>query len=118
MRCVRCGDKTEVLETVPKGTKNRRRRRCLNPHCMYRFTTVEVSVDAVKQEAESEALKRMKQLSPPGYDAEAIAAALAVDRRKEEIRRRSRQRVERFEGEDTTPDHLDGAGLRRELHGY
>lgn len=118
MRCVKCGDKTEVLETINKGTKNRRRRRCLNPHCQFRFTTLEVGVDAIKAEAEHEALKRMRQMSPPGYDAEAVAAALAVDRRREQIKRAARQRAERFEDEDTTPEHLDGAGLRRELHGY
>lgn len=119
MRCVKCGDRTEVLETVPKGSKNRRRRRCLNPHCQYRFTTVEVGVDVIQQEAESEALKRMRKMAPKGYDAEAIAAALAVDRRRDEIRRAARQRVERFEDEDNSlPDHLDDGGLRRELYGY
>lgn len=45
--CPRCSDTTEVLDSRPThaGMTIRRRRRCLNAACAYRFSTKESATD-------------------------------------------------------------------------
>jgi transcriptional regulator NrdR family protein len=116
MRCVKCGEKTEVLETIGRGDFTRRRRRCLNPRCQHRFTTAEVAAERAREMAEGEALARLRKAKVTGFDAEAIAAALAVDRRKEQIRQRQRAQ-EQYDGEDDYPRRLSADDVRRIIRG-
>lgn len=120
MRCQKCGDKTEVLETQQSRKGTRRRRQCLNPHCQLRITTYELMPAEARQRSDAEFEDQLSRLRPGrGYDPEALAAALTVDRRKEEIKRaqRAARLLEEYDDEDF-PDHLSEADARRELRGY
>ena len=124
MRCPRCGDKSEVLETIPLGVVNKRRRRCLNPHCQHRFQSQEVNAQAVVDVQDGELVKRLRRLhrKTARYDPEALAAAIAVDRRRDEIRARQRQerRDEQYDDDftDRAPRSLDRDSLKREIDGF
>lgn len=126
MRCPKCNDKTEVLQTFPGNDHTDRRRRCLSPKCGYRFTSHEqlpgerppvtpTSSDIL------ETLSTRKRVLGSGFDPEAIAAAIAVDRRRAQIKRQQKKEARAPEWEDgfePAPRRLDRASLRRELDGY
>lgn len=78
-----CGGRTEVLETASRKDHVRRRRRCLK--CNQRYSTIEVPVNDERLHKDSK--------THTGMDAEAIAAALAVDKRKDRIARKQRERA-------------------------
>lgn len=113
MICPECKGRTEVLEVSHRGHLTRRRRRCLEHG--HRFSTLESIVGHEKQRVglvDAVANVRGRQKN---FDAEAIAAAIAVDRRKAKIAREQRAR---YEDEHAAPRHLRGDVLRRELKGY
>ena len=129
MKCPKCKDRTEVLETAQRGTNTHRRRRCLAPACMHRFTTTETNNTsaAIPERSEDEIRARLlsKEFKGTGkYDNEALAAAIAVDKRRAHIRRqqRERDRAERAtwydNGFEPAPSRLDHETLRRELGEY
>lgn len=117
MRCPKCHEKSEVLETLPEGQRTRRRRRCLSPNCLHRWVSVEVAQDAEPraQIDQTDVERVLRGTRYRGVDTEALAAALAVDRRKEELKRRQREERERerYDRDDNEP--LD---IHRELRGY
>lgn len=114
MICPKCKQRTEVLETAQRDQPiTRRRRRCIA--CYHRFTTIETLVGHEKQSLDLVEAVRVLGRKRKGFDAEAIAAAIAVDRRKAKIAREQR---EREYNEHAAPRHLSGAVLRRELKGY
>lgn len=125
MKCPKCKDRTDVLETRTTSVAIRRRRRCLNPHCEYRFTTTESAAAApvvpVADEAAVRARALVKELGSRRVDNEALEAALAVDMRRAEIARKQREERRRLrdvsfdDGFDPAPDHLDEESLKREL---
>ena len=124
MKCPKCKDRTEVLETRPAATYIRRRRRCLNPHCLKRFTTTESRVAGlpVAGEAALRARALAREFSSKVADPEALEAALTVDMRRAEIARqqRAQRRAERDtwyddDGFDAAPTRLDRDALKREL---
>lgn len=125
MRCPKCKDKTEVLQTWP-GEVTKRRRRCLNPSCLHRFTTRESTGNTAPADITTESVMaslNLKKRRGSQFDVEAIAAAIAVDKRKAALRRAQREaeRSEWSEGYDLVdpaPARLDRRGLRRELEGY
>lgn len=84
MKC-KCGGRTEVLETIQKPYGTRRRRRCVA--CTARFSTTELTNADIETHVEERVMQRMSS-SGNKVDPEAIAAALAVDRRKAEIKAR------------------------------
>ena len=113
----KCGGYTDVLETIQRGPlQTRRRRRCLT--CGHRFTTIETTVEAHRKSAGFDLVDELKRLSKGrrNFDAEAVAAAISVDRRKREIA--ERQRRERYDDDDATPRQLNRFAARRELRGY
>lgn len=116
MICPHCKARTEVLETIQRSEPvTRRRRSCTS--CKKRFSTDERMVNARAPiapdiEAAVKTLARGRK-----FDAEAIAAAIAVDRRKKKIAAEIRER-ERYEDEHAAPRRLRGETLRRELKGY
>lgn len=115
MKCPKCMDRAEVLETRPTSTHIRRRRRCLNPRCEHRFTTTETT-ECRNVPSTDEAAVRARALAREFgsrvVDREALEAALAVDMRRAEIARR--QRRERKEARDAwyEPDAFEPAPLR------
>lgn len=110
MKCLECEARTEVLETIQRPHGTRRRRRCLE--CEYRFTTTEVANDRMLDYAR-DLFKKAGKGWP--QDVEAVAAALAVDRRKKQIAARQRRKeFEDYYGEHA-PDHLEEWQLREEL---
>ena len=128
MKCPKCKDRTEVLETAQRGANTHRRRRCLGPHCLHRFTTTETSAPAASiplpDEGEIRARLLTRELKGQGsgrYDREALAAAISVDRRRAQIRRAQREseRKERAawydNGFEPAPLRLDRESLKREL---
>jgi transcriptional regulator NrdR family protein len=123
MRCPKCREKSEVLETETReGRPTRRRRRCLNPHCQHRFTTAEEALEnMLRVTGEGDLVRELRRVGGKprkGYDPEALAAAICVDRRKQQIAREQRQRVEQYDGEDGPPRRLNRFTMRRELQGY
>jgi len=124
MRCPVCKDKSEVMNTYSQGEITVRRRRCLNPSCQKRFKTTEHSGPIMKKEITTEdvmaSLNLKKSRKTAGFDPEAVAAALAVDRRRAMIRDRERQRdrdTEWDDGFEPAPRRLNRGELRRELEG-
>ncbi|HEY9428833.1 MAG TPA: hypothetical protein VIR34_16865 [Gemmatimonadaceae bacterium] len=131
MKCPKCSDRTEVLQTFPGKDRTTRRRRCLNPSCGKRFTSHELlpgeSPRATPGSSDIlETLSKRKREPGSGFDPEAIAAAIAVDRRRAQIER-ERKRLARIVGQsdyendsgfDPAPVRLDRATLRKELEGY
>lgn len=123
MKCPRCREKSEVLETQARdGLPTKRRRRCLNPHCRHRFVTVEAPLGIIPQaESNGSLVEELRRVggnrSRKGYDPEALAAAIAVDRRKKVIEREQRRRAEQLD-DDAPPSRLSRVNMRRELQGY
>jgi transcriptional regulator NrdR family protein len=127
MKCPKCKDRTEVLRTETNGDFNHRRRQCLNPQCSHRFTTREKMEGFEPKQITTEGVMQQFNLSKErkskaGFDAEAVAAAIAVDRRRAQIRREQKQKT-RAEWEDgryvdKAPTRLDDQSLRKELDGY
>lgn len=131
MNCPKCGDRSEVLQTIASLHEDSvlRRRRCLSPACQRRFKTREASMsfeDAVTTESVMKTLKLEKR---PGsrFDAEAIAAALAVDKRRAQIKREQRRKAKEGQWEneewsserwDRAPRKLSREQLRQEMEGY
>lgn len=115
MKCPKCKDKTEVLETSQRGERTHRRRRCLGPHCLHRFTTSEVN--------NSSALVSVAQ-SPAPVEDDALQAAMAVDQRRAAIARaqradRRRDREAWYEtGFEPAPELRDESDVMREIKGY
>lgn len=115
MICPDCKGRTEVLEVMQRGQITRRRRRCLEAG--HRFSTMESIVGHEKQHADLvEAVAKAGRRSK-SFDAEAIAAAIATDRRKAKIAR-AQQARDRYDDDHAAPRHLRGHVLRRELKGY
>ena len=87
MRCPACKtDLTRVIRTEPGEDGTRRRRKCLDPQCGHRWTTFESAV-VLAEEGLSivpgvSPRRATRALVPGELDPEAIAAALAVDRRR------------------------------------
>ena len=114
MICPKCKETTEVLETTQRAAPvTRRRRRCLT--CTHRFTTIEVQIEAHRVAVGGDLAAAVRRVTGRGFDAEAIAAAIAVDRRKAKIAREQRYRDEE---EHAAPRRLGGLALRRELKGF
>lgn len=113
MKCPRCHDRTEVLETRHREERTYRRRRCLSPHCQHRFTTNEANVTSLPP----------KPLPAP-VENDALAAALAVDARRAAITReqRAQRRHDRstwYEtGFDPAPTELTDETVLKEVRGY
>lgn len=128
MKCPKCGDRTEVLQTTQLSTSTARRRRCWNPGCLHRFVSREFfgATEPVMQVTSDEVIKSLTGKSrKPGstFDPEAVAAAITVDRRRAQIKREQRAKA-RSEYEETglyvdeAPKRLDRYSLRNELEGY
>ena len=120
MKCPKCKERTEVLETAQRHeAPTRRRRRCLSPACQHRFTTAESSLDSVRQVAPGDLELELRKITGKrrGYDPEALAAAISVDRRKRQIALEQR-RLERYDDDDAPPHVLNKTTLRLELEGY
>ena len=128
MRCPACKtDLTRVIRTEPGEDGTRRRRKCLDPQCGHRWTTFEAAVvvdDAgLIERAGSDARTRRRAATLPAgfeFDAEAIAAALAVDRRRarvadaeRDLERRARERDDAFY--DPPPARLTRETFAREV---
>lgn len=116
MKCLACGERTEVLETIQRPAGTRRRRRCLV--CATRFTTTEIANENIADLAHRELERQMNELAlmnKPSrtYDPEAVAAAIAVDRRKAIIA--ARQKLEEDQEDDERPSRLSWRELKREL---
>jgi transcriptional regulator NrdR family protein len=123
VRCPKCQHKTDVLETIPGAGRTRRRRRCLNDACGHRFTTLEARQEELKSEGEAMALRELRAVSGHrgAVDPEALAAALAMDRRKAEFRRQQQAERARAEAEgyDVDGDRaLSPYEARRLIRGY
>lgn len=126
MRCPACKTTlTRVIRTEPGEGGTRRRRKCLDPECGHRWTTIEASVEQ-RVEIEARELSRIdieavkRAAASPGFDPEALAAALAVDRRRartadaeRELERRARDRDDAFW--DRAPARLDRETFAREV---
>lgn len=115
MKCLKCGEKTEVLETIQRPGGTRRRRRCKT--CEHRFTTTEVANEYVMELAQEQLQKASRRASGSKFDPEAIAAAIAVDRRKKEIAERQRRQAieDDWMAYDDAPDHLEESQLKEYL---
>jgi transcriptional regulator NrdR family protein len=127
MKCPKCKDRTEVLQTIPSGEFNDRKRQCLNPSCGHRFKTKEKIEGYAPKQITTEGVMQSLNLSKErkgktGFDAEAVAAAIAVDRRRAQLRREQKQKA-RAEWEDgryvdRAPTRLNKQSLRKEIDGY
>lgn len=121
MKCPKCKERTEVLETAQRpDAPTRRRRRCLSPSCQHRFTTAESSLDSlVRHTGPGELELELKKITGKrrGYDPEALAAAISVDRRRKQMALEQRRR-ERYDDEDAPPRTLSRESLNRELGRY
>lgn len=112
MKCPKCHARTEVLETRQRVDRTHRRRRCLGPHCQYRFTTNESNTVFIPPAA------------PVPVTDDALAAALAVDARRALISReqRAKRRAERDtwydSGFDSAPTTLTEESAMKEIRGY
>jgi hypothetical protein len=132
MRCPACKTTlTKVIRTEPGDDGTRRRRRCLDPACGHRWTTFESAADATRVELEpasmspragqriARALKQEGRRPRPGLDPEAIAAAMATDRRRAQIYYEQREQARRQReldqwDDDAPPSRLDRESFRRE----
>lgn len=121
MKCPKCKHGSEVLETISKGERTKRRRRCLSPQCGFRFVSFEtLEADASSSGSEPvlpEWIERVR--NRPGVDKEAIACAYRVDQRRKQIEReaKARARAEREFEYDEEPQ-MSREELMRELRGY
>lgn len=128
MRCPACKTTlTRVIRTEPGENGTRRRRKCLDPQCGHRWTTFESSVVVDDEEGPSSKpgtapSRTTKLVLPSGIelDPEALAAALAVDRRRpraaeveRELERRARERDDAFF--DPPPARLSRESFAREV---
>lgn len=129
MKCPKCKDSTEVLETRTIASGIRRRRRCINPHCEHRFTTTEAARHPSAEGADDAAIRARalaKEFSSRVVDREALEAALATDMRRAAIKRAARARrradsaiwLDDDNGFDPAPVRLDREGLKREMGEY
>lgn len=125
MRCPKCKDKSEVLKTEAGAIDTKRRRQCLNPACRFRFVTREQQNTPNTIEVTTESVMadfNLKKGRAPNFDAEAVAAAIAVEKRKAAIRREQKA-AERSPYDDLydaggSPGRLSREELRREIEGY
>jgi hypothetical protein len=120
MRCPKCKSNTEVLETIQQAGQTKRRRRCLCPSCLYRFSSYETP-EGAQQPTSSEAplpewLERVR--NRPGVDKEALIAAYNVDRRRKEIAAEQRRRHRQEAGDYDEDPPLTRDELMREIRGY
>ena len=120
MICPKCKGRTEVLETVNRDKPvTRRRRRCTS--CTHRFTTHELQIEKLSRQPGDPmelALKVRRLMGRKRCDPEAIAAAIAVDRRKAKIAREQRERDQDrgpYAEEHRAPRRLNRELLKREL---
>lgn len=131
MKCPKCKSASRCIRTEPGNGETRRRRECLSASCAFRWTTVESAASAERpvemiptkfdyaraKAASGERVPRAKA------DPEAVAAAIAVDRRKREMRmqRAEEHRRKRAEqdyeddGFDRPPPKLTREQLMREI---
>jgi transcriptional regulator NrdR family protein len=120
MKCPKCKNASEVLETIAKGDRTKRRRRCLNTGCGFRFVSFEAAegdTGSVTEPVLPEWIERVR--NRPGVDKEAIACAYRVDQRRRQIEReaKARARAEReFDYDEEAP--LSREELMREIRGY
>lgn len=123
MKCPKCKDRSEVLHTDAGASNTKRRRRCLNPSCQFRFITREQASESSAATITTESVMsamNLKRGRNSSFDAEAVAAAIAVDKRRAQMRReqRAQARAEFEDGFEPAPAWLDRGGLSRELRGY
>lgn len=125
MKCPKCNDKSEVLQTLQIKGSTDRRRRCMSPRCGYRFTTKESDLGHIEKRQISPdkllaKLKDKKRKPGSSFDPEAVEAALRVDARRAQIKREAKYR--RIEWDDDAfepaPTRLDHDSMRREIDGY
>lgn len=119
-----------MLETRHNSSSVRRRRRCLNPHCEYRFTTTESSASASQVSEVDEAAIRARALKQEfgskRMDRDALMAALTTDMRRAQIARQQKAErranrdiwVDNDDGFDRAPSELSEEALKRELGEY
>lgn len=125
MKCPKCKDRTEVLQTRQRGSTISRRRRCLSPLCGVRVTTTEHigrhSFAPIEDEVAIRARAISRELSSSRMDKDVMAAIIATDIRRGKIARSSLESHRRESGTwydsgfDPAPSHLDRDSLSREL---
>lgn len=121
MKCPKCKNNTEVLETIQKAGQTKRRRRCLSPACLYRFASYETPEGTAPTTSSTEPslpewIERVRDR--PGVDKEALAAAYRVDQRRAQIAREQKRkaREESYDYDEDAP--LTRDEIMRELRGY
>lgn len=127
MKCPKCGDRSEVLQTLQiKGGTNRRRK-CLSPRCGKRFTTMESDAGHIEKRQISPdkilaKLKDKKRKPGSSFDPEAVAAAIRVDARRAQIKRQEKHKNGYYNWDDNyldaAPHSLDSQSMRKEIDGY
>lgn len=120
MKCPKCKNNTEVLETIQKAGQTKRRRRCLSPSCSFRFASYETPEGSSGSSAPASPLPQWLERvrDRPGVDKEALIAAYNVDQRRAQIAREQRRkaREEYYDYDEDAP--LSREEILRELRGY
>jgi transcriptional regulator NrdR family protein len=127
MKCPKCKDKSEVLETRHVGDMIQRRRRCLSPRCQWRFITTEFvgrqrySPMPGEDEEAQKARAIVSEFKSGKADEDVMRAMIATDLRRAKISRDARVDKRRDadtwydSGFDQAPDRLTREELAHEL---